>query len=225
MLEKKQPFVNTVKFNNRKFKFSDRQKRFLDVAFDKETKIIFLSGPAGSSKTFLAVYAALKLMAQEDVEELLYVRSIAESGDKSLGSLPGDIKDKFDPFLLPLYEKIEEIVAPENCGFVKGFVEAIPINYLRGANITHKVLVADETQNFSHKELVTLITRLGEGSKFFIAGDPMQSDINGRSGFKGMFDLFNDDESRKNGICCLEFTEDDIFRDELLKFIIKKLSN
>ena len=106
----------------------------------------------------------------------------------------------------------------------KGKIQAMPINFLRGANWLDKIVIADEAQNFSYKELVTLITRLGENSKLFICGDFMQSDINGKTGFAPMFDLFNDEESRKKGIQCFTFTQADIKRSQILKFIISKLT-
>lgn len=223
MLDDKRPFLHTVNFNRRPFKFSGTQKKFLDLALGDSAKIIFLSGPAGSAKTYLSVYAALKLLTTEQVDELLYVRTIAESGDKSLGALPGDVAEKFDPFLMPLYDKLEEIVSTENIFYIKEFLKAIPINYLRGANLQNKVVVADESQNFSYKELVTLITRIGNNTKYFICGDPMQSDINGKSGFQKLYDKFDTEESRDNGIYCFSFQQSDIFRSEILKYIINVL--
>ena len=85
------------------------------------------------------------------------------------------------------------------------------------------MIVADEAQNFTFKELVTLITRLGKNSKLFICGDFMQTDINGRTGYKKMFDLFNDEESRRKGIHSFSFTIEDIMRSQLQKYIIEKL--
>ena len=154
-------------------------------------------------------------MAEDTEKELLYVRSIAESADKGLGSLPGDMAEKCNPFLMPLYDKLEEIVFEGDTAFLK--------NFLRGANWSNKLIVADEAQNFTFKELTTLITRLGEDSKLIICGDFMQSDINGKTGFGEMFDLFNDESSVENGIHSFKFTRSDIVRSKILKFIISKL--
>ena len=101
-LELTAPFERSIKFKHREFKFTAKQQRFLKTALDPETKIIFVSGPAGSSKTYMGVYALLQLMQQDFNKDLIYIRSIAESADKGLGSLPGDIAEKFDPFLMPL---------------------------------------------------------------------------------------------------------------------------
>ena len=135
-------------------------------------------------------------------------------------------KDKFNPYIAPLQDKLDEMLPAKNTAptvmkeLMDERVEALPINFLRGANWINKIVIADEAQNFTFKELTTLITRLGENSKLFICGDFMQSDINGKSGFAPMYDIFNDDDSKLKGIHCFRFTKDDIMRDELLKFII-----
>ena len=220
-------FHHSIKFKERSFKFTARQKKFLATLLDPSVKIFFVSGPAGSSKTYMSLYGCLRLLAEDVGKELLYVRSIAESADKGLGSLPGDITDKFDPFLMPLYDKLEEIIFEGDTAFLKqeGRISAVPINFLRGANWNEKLIVADEAQNFTFKELTTLITRIGEDSKLIICGDFMQSDINGKTGFSEMFDIFKDDDSAENGIHCFSFNNSDIVRSKILKFIISKLES
>lgn len=218
-------FERSIKFNRRNFRFSPKQKRFLDLITDPESKIIFVSGPAGSSKTYMSIYGMLKLMEEDFSKDIIYVRSIAESADRGLGSLPGDIAEKFDPFLGPLYDKMEEIVSPGDATYLKQRekVSAVPINFLRGASWQNKLIFADEAQNFTLKELTTLVTRIGEGSKIIIGGDFFQSDINGKSGFRPMFNKFDDDVSKEMGIHTFSFNEGDIVRSRILKFIIKKL--
>lgn len=213
-----------INFKSRTFKFSEKQKQFLDLALDESSKIVFLAGPSGTSKTYMSVYASLNLLAKDLNREIIYVRSIAESAEKGLGSLPGEAGHKFEPFVTPLWEKIDEMVAPEHAVWLKQSqnLSAKPINYLRGVNWPDKLIVADEAQNFSFKELVTLITRIGENSKMFICGDFMQADVKS-SGFQQMFDLFNDQESELNGIHCFQFDNNDIHRSGILRFIISKL--
>jgi phosphate starvation-inducible PhoH-like protein len=214
-----------IKFKSRRFKFTDKQKDLLEIILNPENKIIFISGPAGTSKTYISLYGALQIMQENKEKDLIYIRSIAESADKGLGSLPGDISEKFDPFLMPLYDKLEEIIHAGDVAFMKneGKIAAAPINFLRGASWRDKLIVADEAQNFTFKELTTLITRIGEDTKIIICGDFMQSDINGRGGFNQMFNIFNDPISESNGICAFTFTEEDIVRSQILKFIIKRL--
>lgn len=142
-----------------------------------------------------------------------------------MGALPGTADEKFDPYLRPLYDKLEEMLANQDQEALKkaGRVLALPINYLRGASWRDKIVVADEAQNFTPKELITLITRVGENSKLFICGDFLQSDINGKTGFKSVAKAFDDKESMAHGIHYFEFTKEDILRSDILKFIINKL--
>ena len=215
-----------IKTKKKNFRLTAKQVQLLGMILDPENKIIFISGAAGTSKTYISLCAAIEMMSGDVEKELIYIRSIIESADKGLGSLPGDIAEKFDPFLMPLYDKLEEIVAPQDVAHLKtvGRISAVPINFLRGASWTNKIIVADESQNFSAKELITLITRIGEGSKIIICGDPMQSDIGkAKSGFIPMLNAFNDQESKQQGIQTFMFSKEDIVRSEILKFIVKKL--
>ena len=210
-------------------KLSEKQKKFVDIALDPECKIIFVSGPAGSTKTYMAVFAALRQLRQDGELDLLYVRTAIESAEKGLGALPGTIEDKFNPYMAPLEDKLDEMLPKTTTikqELIKsGRVQAMPINFLRGASWLNKIVIADESQNFTFRELVTLITRIGEGTKLFVCGDTMQSDINGKSGFNDMIKVFNDDESKERGIHCFRFNESDIFRSEILKYIVKKLKS
>ena len=156
---------------------------------------------------------------------ITYVRTIAESGEKSLGALPGEMEEKINPYMMPMNEKLDEILIPGQDRILnqKQIINGMPINYLRGANWIDEIVIADEWQNFTFKELTTLMTRIGKGSKLIICGDPMQSDINGKSGFSDMYSLFNDEDSEDHGIHCYSFGPEDIKRSEILKFIIEKL--
>lgn len=217
-LKKKKIKLNPVKF-------TEKQKEFLKLSVAKNTKAMFIRGPAGTTKTYLAVYSALQLFNINNDYDITYIRTIAESGEKGLGALPGDVAEKFNPFMLPLNDKLEEMISPQDRVFLeqKKIINALPVNYLRGANWIDKIIIADESQNFTFKELTTLITRIGRNTKLFICGDPMQSDINGKSGFDRMSEIFNNQESADNGIHCFDFTKEDILRSEILKFIVGKI--
>lgn len=217
----------TFKVNN--LRLTEKQKVFLALALKEETNIMFISGPAGSTKTYMAVYAALRHLSANDELDMLYVRTVIESGEKGLGALPGSIEEKINPYMVPLEDKLIEML-PQNKTVRRelidsGRIQAMPINFLRGASWKDKIVVADEAQNFTFKELTTLITRLGQNSKLFICGDFMQSDINGKSGYAAMFNLFKDQESQDNGIHCFSFNRNDILRSELQKYIIGKLED
>lgn len=204
--------------------FTDKQKQFLELASDKNTKILFVSGPAGTSKTYLSVYNALQQLNQRKVSDLVYIRSAVESADSKLGFLPGEADEKMAPYLQPLLDKLSELLPKSDVDTLQKDkrISAVPVGFLRGLNWNAKVIISDEAQNMTYKELFTLITRTGEFSKVFILGDPEQTDINGKSGFIKMINQFDDEESRSNGIHVFRFTDDDIVRSGLVQFIIKK---
>jgi phosphate starvation-inducible PhoH-like protein len=204
---------------------TENQKKFLELAADKHTKLIFVAGPAGTAKTYLAVQAALEMMNLKKVSDLIYVRSAVESADSKMGFLPGEVGDKMAPYLEPLMEKLEEFLPRNQIEILKKEerISGVPVGHLRGRNYNAKAIIGDEAQNMTFKELLTLITRIGEFSKVFIIGDPEQSDINGKSGFIKMVDIFNDEESKENGIYVFKFDEDDIVRSALVRFIAKKI--
>jgi len=209
----------------KKFPLTEKQLDLLKIIFDRNTSIVFISGPAGTSKTFMAIYGALQLYNMNNDRGITYVRTIAESGEKSLGALPGEMEEKINPYMMPMNEKLDEILIPGQSRILKqkDIIHGMPVNYLRGASWVDEIVIADESQNFTFKELTTLMTRIGKGSKLIICGDPMQSDINGKSGFSDMYSLFNDEDSAEHGIHCFPFGPEDIKRSEILKFIIEKL--
>jgi len=204
---------------------TEKQKEFLTLAASKTTKIMFVSGPAGTSKTFLAVFHALTMINEKRVSDLVYIRSAVESADAKLGFLPGEADEKLAPYIQPLLDKMSEMLPKGDIDILlkEERVTGIPVGFLRGLNWNAKVIIADEAQNMTFKELFTLITRTGEFSKVFILGDPEQSDINGKSGFIKMLGHLDDEESRANGIHVFRFTEDDIVRSGLVQFIIRKI--
>jgi phosphate starvation-inducible PhoH-like protein len=210
----------------RDFPFTEKQKTFISLALDKGTKVIFLDGPAGSSKTILSVYVALQMLQSKKNGEIYYIRSVVESADKSMGYLPGEASEKFGPFAQPLMDKLEELLpVPEIKRLVnEDRIKATPVNFMRGLSINASTVIIDESQNLSKKEIITILTRIGKYCKFIFCGDHQQSDIPGKeSGFSKMIEVFDDEESRQNGIYCLRFEKEDIMRSEILRFIIDKL--
>lgn len=207
--------------------WTERQKAIIELIAHKNTKIVFLNGPAGSSKSLLAVYSALKLLNSKRVTEIVYVRSIIESATKSLGSLPGESSDKFKPFALPLADKLEELLKDHDVKklFIEERLKPTPINYLRGASFNVNFVVADEMQNAVYSEIQTVMTRMGQFSKLVICGDPAQSDLpHGKSGFVDVYNAFNNVEAQEKGIFCVELTEEDIMRSDLCRYIVGKFT-
>ena len=156
----------------------------------------------------------------------MYLRSSVESADQRLGYLPGNADEKLAFFKIPLLEKLDELLPETTTERLEkeGRISMFPINFTRGVNWKNKCVIVDEAQNCTLKELTTVLTRLGEGSICYILADPMQSDLRTHDcAFQEMFDLFSDEESHEKGIRTFEFTEDDIMRSELVKFLITKL--
>lgn len=206
---------------DQKFHLNEHHKAFAEKAFDDKTNIIFADGPAGSSKTYLAVYVALTLLKERKADEIVYIRSIVESASRKLGSLPGEVDDKFKPWSIPLVEKCDELVGKQiaNILFENEYLKCIPVNFLRGATFSNNVVIVDEAQNLEHNELTTILTRFGKGCKLFVIGDSLQSDIP-KSGFQSFMKAFSCENSKEHGIETFHFTEDDITRSKLLKFIV-----
>jgi phosphate starvation-inducible PhoH-like protein len=204
---------------------TEKQKKFIEIAMNKNTKLMFISGPAGTSKTYISIYVALTLMNQKKVSDLLYLRSAVESSESKIGFLPGEANEKMSPYMQPLLEKLSELLPKGEVDMLEkdGRVSSVPIGFLRGLNWNAKAIVADEAQNMTQKELITLMTRVGEFSKVFILGDPEQADIGNKSGFLKLMNHFDDADSQENGIYTFKFDEEDIVRSGLVKYIIKKI--
>jgi len=201
------------------------QQKFMELALDKSTKLMFVSGPAGTSKTYLSVLVALLLLNEKRVSDLIYIRSAVESSDSKLGFLPGEADEKMAPYIQPLLDKLMELLPKTDIDRLmkENRITAVPVGFLRGLNWNAKVIIADEAQNLTEKELITLVTRIGEFSKVFVLGDPDQSDIKDKSGFTRLMKKFDDEESNSQGIRTFTFTEEDIVRSGLVQFIINRL--
>jgi len=205
--------------------WTDKQKKIISTFLDKKTKVLLLKGPAGTSKTILSMYCGLTLLNKKRISDLVLVRSAVESSDSKLGFLPGDIMEKFNVYLTPFHDKFSELLNKSQIDRLQkdNRLTICPINFARGLHFSAKFVCADEIQNFSTREIHTIMSRIGEFSKVFLCGDPEQSDLpHGKSGFAKVYDLFNNDESKDNGIFCMELTEEDIVRSELCKFITHK---
>lgn len=217
-----------IDFKQKEFNFTEKQQEILKCLLDEDTKMVFLSGCSGTSKSYLAIYAALHLLERDWTKDILYVRTIQESGSKSLGSLPGEVGSKFGPFQIPLEEKCQEILTDASTKelFAKGKLQAIPVNYLRGLSWNNKVVIFDECQNAVLREIVTCATRAGKNTKIIFAGDNAQIDLAAdKSGFADFIKAFSDQEARDKGIFHFHFTKEDILRSEILKFIIERIES
>lgn len=221
-------FKGKLQFKN-KIKWTEKQLQFLQLATGKEAKIIFVKGPAGSSKTLLSIQAALQLLDEKKISEVMYIRSAVESSESKIGFLPGSNEEKMMYYNLPFIDKLNELLPASDVESLKkqNKTTCFSTNFARGMSWNAKAIIIDETQNSSRKEIVTILTRLGQFSRCFVLADPMQTDLNnGRAGgFEELYNLFNDKESQENGIYTFEFSKDDIMRSELVKFLVKRLES
>lgn len=210
----------------RDLKWTEKQKKFISTALDKETKIMLVNGPAGSSKSILATYCALKLLNDKRVSDIIYIRSAVESSDSKLGFLPGDADEKLHFYNLPFLEKLDELLPKNQVNKLQEDkrISTFPVNYSRGMSWAVKCIIFDEVQNSTIKEIVTVLTRLGQYAKCFVLADPMQTDLppSKCGGFEACYKLFEDEESNNNGVRTFKFEEEDILRSELVKFLVKK---
>lgn len=206
------------------FYMKPKHRDFYNTIHEMGTQMSFVDGLAGTAKTYIAVYAALEMLKNEDVEKIVYIRSVVESADKSLGSLPGEIDDKFSPYMMPLIEKVTELCGPGTCSMLKskGLIDAIPVNFVRGLTFNNTCVIVDEAQNLTKGELTTILTRFGRNSKYIVLGDGKQSDVK-QSGFKNVFERFNGIESEEKGIFTFKFGNAEIVRSKILRYICERL--
>ncbi len=221
------PIKRIIKINQ--LPWTEKQKEFFRIALHPTTNIVFVNGPAGTAKTLLATYCGLQLMNMKLISDIMYLRSAVESSDQSLGYLPGSADDKLKFFNMPFVDKLQELLSESKAQKLEQDkrVSMFPVNFARGMNWTGKCIILDEAQNSTIKEITTVLTRMGRGSKCFILADPMQTDIRHEAkhgGFVKMSKVFSDEESLQHGIYNFEFTHDDIMRSELVKFLISKLN-
>jgi len=192
---------------------------------ETSTNLVFVDGPSGSCKTYLGSLCGLEMLRDRKVEQIIYIRSAVESASRPLGSLPGEVNEKFLPYSMPLVEKINELVDRATCNqlFNKEFIKTIPVNFVRGLTFHNSYVIVDEAQNMDFSEITTILTRFGKNSKFVVLGDSKQADIGNKSCMPKIYNLFDDELSQQNGIHCFKLTNLDIVRSKILKFITSKL--
>ena len=198
------------------------QKRY--VKSIEDNTIIFGIGPAGTGKTYLAVLMALKKLKDNEIKRIILTRPAVEAGE-SLGFLPGDLKEKVDPYLRPLYDAIHEVLGAKQAEeyIEKGIIEIAPLAYMRGRTLDNAYVILDEAQNTTINQMKLFLTRLGFGSKMIVTGDVTQSDLprNTKSGLVKASEILRDIDSVK----ILYFDDKDVVRHPLVQSIIKRFEN
>jgi phosphate starvation-inducible PhoH-like protein len=194
------------------------QKTYINAI--KENVITFGIGPAGTGKTYLAVAMAVTAFRNKEVNRIILTRPAVEAGEK-LGFLPGDLQNKVDPYLRPLYDALYEMLGIENYSkyMEKGIIEIAPLAYMRGRTLDDSFIILDEAQNTTPEQMKMFLTRIGFGSKVIVTGDITQIDLPGdkKSGLKEVIKILKNIK----GIEFVFLTEKDVVRHELVQKIIK----
>ena len=194
------------------------QREYLQAI--KQNAITFGVGPAGTGKTYLAVAMAVKAFKSKEVSRIILTRPAVEAGEK-LGFLPGDLQNKVDPYLRPLYDGLFDMLGAESFQKLleKQTIELAPLAYMRGRTLDDAFIILDEAQNTSREQMKMFLTRMGTGSKVVVTGDVTQIDLPDRSR-SGLLDALN---VLKNveGIARVYFTEKDVVRHRLVQEIVK----
>ncbi len=196
---------------------SERQVAYLRAIADHV--ITFGVGPAGTGKTYLAVASAVSALEREEVKRIVLVRPAVEAGEK-LGFLPGDLSQKVDPYLRPLYDALYDLVGFDRVGkmFERGTIEVAPLAYMRGRTLNHSFIILDEAQNTTPEQMKMFLTRIGFGTKAVITGDVTQIDLH-RGQKSGLIDARNVLQ-RVEGIAFTIFQSEDVVRHPLVQSIV-----
>ncbi len=185
----------------------------------RRNTVIFGIGPAGTGKTFLAVAMAVDALRQKQVERIILTRPAVEAGEK-LGFLPGDLQNKIDPYLRPLNDALFEMLGPDNYTRLveKNAIEIAPLAYMRGRTLENSFIILDEAQNTTPEQMKMFLTRLGNGSRVIVTGDPTQTDLpyGKKSGLAVAVKILKGIDD----ICIHTFTERDVVRHRLVQKII-----
>ena len=193
---------------------------------DKMAKndMLFAIGPAGTGKTYTAVALAVKALKEKEVRRIILTRPAVESGE-NLGFLPGDLKEKLDPYMRPLYDALRDMIPFERLDsyIEKGIIEIAPLAFMRGRTLDNAFVILDEAQNTTHNQMKMFLTRMGKSARFVINGDPGQIDLPRRqvSGLKEAMLTLKDIK----GIAFVYFDEKDVIRHRLVKEIISAYKN
>lgn len=193
------------------------QRRMVELS--KKNDLVFAIGPAGTGKTYTGVALAVKALKEKQVKRIILTRPAVEAGE-NLGFLPGDLKEKLDPYMQPLYDALRDMIPHEKLEtFIeKGIIQIAPLAFMRGRTLDHAFVILDEAQNTTHAQMKMFLTRMGKSAKFVITGDPGQIDLPRRviSGLKEALLVLKD----VKGVGMVYLDDKDVIRHRLVKKII-----
>ncbi len=193
------------------------QQLLVDTVYKND--MVFAVGPAGTGKTYTGVALAVKALKEKQVKRIILTRPAVEAGE-NLGFLPGDMKEKLDPYMQPLYDALRDMLPPSSLEdyILKGIIQIAPLAFMRGRTLDNAFVILDEAQNTTHSQMKMFLTRMGKSAKFMITGDPGQVDLPRRtiSGLKEALLVLKDIE----GIGIIYLDDKDIVRHRLVKKVI-----
>jgi phosphate starvation-inducible PhoH-like protein len=239
MTQKKKPSVQTEEPKTRKSKkeiiselikrktkekfLSENQKKYYNTLM--ENQITICSGPAGTGKSFISIKAAIDLIIDPATpyEKIMIVRPAVESSSSSLGSLPGDLREKMGPYVYSSLSLLHKIIGKENTEKLEelGILEIMSLSFLRGFNADNMILILEESQNSTPAEMKMILTRIGFNAKIFISGDIEQSDKFKKKEMSGLYDAINR-LSDINSIGIFNFNNEDVIRNPIIKIILQR---
>lgn len=186
----------------------------------KSNDLVFAVGPAGTGKTYTGVALAVKALKEKQVKRIILTRPAVEAGE-NLGFLPGDLKEKLDPYMQPLYDALRDMIPPEKLAnyIENGTIQIAPMAFMRGRTLDNAFVILDEAQNTTHNQMKMFLTRMGKHAKFVVTGDPGQIDLPRRviSGLKEAILVLGD----VNGIGVIYLDDRDVIRHQLVKKVIE----
>ena len=189
------------------------------VELSNKYDMLFVVGPAGTGKTYTSVALAVKTLKEKKIKRIILTRPAVEAGE-SLGFLPGDIKNKLDPYIQPLYDALYDMIPTEKLHsyLERGIIQISPLAFMRGRTLNNAFVILDEAQNATHSQMKMFLTRMGPDAKFIITGDPGQVDLPKKikSGLNEALNIFK----KTSGIKILHLDEKDVIRHKLVKKII-----
>ena len=189
------------------------------VELSKKNDLVFAIGPAGTGKTYTGVALAVKALKEKQVKRIILTRPAVEAGE-NLGFLPGDLKEKLDPYMQPLYDGLRDMIPAEKLEMFieKGIIQIAPLAFMRGRTLDNAFVILDEAQNTTHAQMKMFLTRMGKNAKFMITGDPGQIDLPRRtiSGLKEALLILKD----VKGVGMVYLDDKDVIRHRLVKKII-----
>lgn len=197
---------------------TSNQRKMVELMHKND--MVFAIGPAGTGKTYTGVALAVQALKNKEVKRIILTRPAVEAGE-NLGFLPGDLQEKLDPYMQPLYDALRDMIAPEKLAnyIEKGTIQIAPLAFMRGRTLDHAFVILDEGQNTTHAQMKMFLTRMGKNAKFLLTGDPGQIDLPRRtiSGLKEALLILKNIE----GVGMIFLDDKDVIRHKLVKKVIE----